>query len=677
MNLTQIEIECYKSLVGQTFTITDRCMSFVGLNESGKTNVLNAIRMLDWNYEPTLKERSKLNDCLPTVIFHFEDLTSDTATKILTDEISKLDLPLGDNLHIITPDSIKISSLRVTRKIQEEGDASDSIDFNIDFDFTSKGFMIIEEEPVFPSDPQPASSDNPDSVLTINKEMQVGDEVVSLEKGLILKADQIADTHLSYFTELTKENIIEIIRPLIEEALEERIPTVVYWEYNDKYLIPSEITYDDFLKDGEPSEVSEPLYNIFMISSKLRIHNVDELIARVEDWKINASRRRKDSQIINDAVNKYIKKIWKEYDQSIVIDLESSEITIHVRDPKSPSMNFYEMVERSQGFKTFVSFLLTVAAESHLEIMDNYILILDEPETHLHPSGVRFMKQELLKLAEQGNHVFFATHSIFMIDRKKLDRHVIVKKIEEYSCLKKVERNNITQESVIYEALGTQVDEFSINMKNLMFEGSIDRTLFQFFVENCHEKRGNTLLDYDFLDGGGTSEILKFFKDKVIPKESKWCLILDNDKPAQKLVDALERMFAAEFDTYFKVKNYSTKTDYELEDLLPIVIVENAFNSALRKFVSDENIKLSLDGKKPVSAQVEELKGRQNIKGELGKSIEKEFKVMIESDVLTHLKEVKKGTSIDKRKKLFQEAFNGYFVFVEKYIEEVTNADQT
>ena len=95
------------------------------------------------------------------------------------------------------------------------------------------------------------------------------------------------------------------------------------------------------------------------------------------------------------------------------------------------------------------------------------------------------MRNELISLAEQGNYVFFATHSIFMIDRENLQRHVIVEKVDEHSILKGVDRDNITQESVIYEALGTRLDEFSIRMQNIMFEGSLDRKLFSHFTNRC------------------------------------------------------------------------------------------------------------------------------------------------------------------------------------------------
>ena len=44
-------------------------MGFVGLNETGKTNLLDAIRMLDWNFQPTAKDRSKLNNGLPCLIW--------------------------------------------------------------------------------------------------------------------------------------------------------------------------------------------------------------------------------------------------------------------------------------------------------------------------------------------------------------------------------------------------------------------------------------------------------------------------------------------------------------------------------------------------------------------------------------------------------------------------------
>jgi predicted ATP-dependent endonuclease of OLD family len=41
----------------------------------------------------------------------------------------------------------------------------------------------------------------------------------------------------------------------------------------------------------------------------------------------------------------------------------------------------------------------------------NKVILLDEPETHLHPSGQKYLRNELLKISE-NNLVIYATHSI-------------------------------------------------------------------------------------------------------------------------------------------------------------------------------------------------------------------------------------------------------------------------
>ena len=89
-----------------------------------------------------------------------------------------------------------------------------------------------------------------------------------------------------------------------------------------------------------------------------------------------------------------------------------------------------------------------------------------------------------------------------MIDRAKLERHVIVKKDYESTNLIPVERSNILQEAVLYEAIGTTIDEFSIRYKNIIFEGDIDRYIFDFYQRNCIDK--NRFSEYELHNGGGT-----------------------------------------------------------------------------------------------------------------------------------------------------------------------------
>jgi predicted ATP-dependent endonuclease of OLD family len=651
MKLSLIEIKCFKNLIDQNLPVTTPCIGLVGLNESGKTNVLNAIRMLDWDYKPTHKDVSKLNDCVPCVIFHFV-IPDDAQKKFSRKILEKMEEE--PCTRFIGPDSVKVNSIRVTKTLSAENKRQSKITFDYDFDFKhAKNFSIISD----------------DAAILQDLQIQVDNTTIVLKKGIVIETISIPEAYRKYFSELTKDSIYGIPEQYINKLVAESIPTVVYWEYDDKYLIPSEITYDELMEGEQPYEVSQPLFNMLMLPDELKIGGEDDLSERIEVWKTDASKRRKDSQIVNEEVNKYIKKIWKDYDQSFEIDLETEKITVHIKDPRSHRKNYYEMAERSQGFKTFVSFLLTNAAATHLDMLDNCVMVLDEPETHLHPSGVRFMRNELLNLAKDGNYVFYATHSIFMIDRENLRRHVIMEKIDERSVIKTVERDNITQESVIYEALGTRVDEFSISFRNVMFEGCLDRRMFQFFIDQCIKKKKNPFVDHDLLDGGGVKQIHKFFKDKIIPIGSKWQLILDNDKPAQQLVRLLKEIFPDGFGKTIEVTHYSDINGHELEDLLPHDIVQNAFNSALKRAIPDIEDTLNLRPRKVISEQINEFEGRFSIESSKKSDIEKNFKENLDQLIKEKLVEISKEKTIPNRADKFKETFTDYYAFVNGLVE--------
>ena len=89
----------------------------------------------------------------------------------------------------------------------------------------------------------------------------------------------------------------------------------------------------------------------------------------------------------------------------------------------------YDFNQRSDGFKHFFSILLNLSAENKTGQLKNNIILLDEPELHLHPSGQKYLRDELLKIAE-NNLVIYATHSIYMVDKLNIDRHLSIKKQE-------------------------------------------------------------------------------------------------------------------------------------------------------------------------------------------------------------------------------------------------------
>lgn len=649
MKLKEILIDSYRSVCNQRILLDFTCKGFIGLNESGKSNVLNAIRALEDDHSFTLKDRSKINGKLPKVIYKFSlgNGEIESLVEYMNKNLKTIPQPEGNIFKEFT-----ISEVEVIVSIDNSGPEFKKVinySYNISYKLV-KDYLYLT-----------LSDDG-----LQEGEITIDSQNFSLPEVSLVEKQYIGEELMPKFVKIESDDFKEALEYEIEGFLQDKLPTIIFWEYNSKYLLPSEMTYEEFMKDNEPFENSAPLFNMFLLSGRLNISDTGDLLKRIVEWKADSSLRRKEAAILTEDVNRYIKGIWSDYDQDLAIELEENKITIHINDPDSSQKNYYEMEARSQGFKTFISFILTIGAEYENGTLSDFILLLDEPETHLHPSGVRFMRDELFKLSDGENYVFYATHSIFMIDRKELRRHYIVSKDNECTKINVVERNNITQEAVIYEALGTTIDEFSLSNRNIMFEGDLDLLLFKYYIINCLPKKNNHLLDYCLLNGGGTKRMSEFFSRKLIPKDSEWNIILDNDSPGQKFKENLndevkEDNFNLRFFFYSAVQNH------ELEDILPVELIESTINQTLRTLSFPTDF-VSIDGDaRPYSIRTEEFVGRNKISKN---EFEEYFKNSLYINCDLKLKEITKEKTIQGRNTKFMETFQGYYNFMQVILKE-------
>ena len=152
MKLSEIEIVSYRSIVNQKITITDRCIGLIGLNESGKSNVLNSIRSLDSTTNFTIKDQSKINDELPRVKFEF-----------LFDENDNIEFTEEFKQYIsgfkILPESEIVSQITITNCIitkylfKEKAEYKNNRSYNCNFTFTAKSdFMRIKTGAIIPDE---------------------------------------------------------------------------------------------------------------------------------------------------------------------------------------------------------------------------------------------------------------------------------------------------------------------------------------------------------------------------------------------------------------------------------------------------------------------------------------------------------------------------------------------
>jgi len=375
----------------------------------------------------------------------------------------------------------------------------------------------------------------------------------------------------------------------LREVLTTMLPKVVLWKYSDDYILQGETEFRGMKMAKSINAISRPLVNLFRIG--LGVNTLDELRAAIDELQNDSSERSRFQERLNRNVESYLKGVWPDFDQKISIALEQERIRVQFYDPACDDASYYNMQERSQGCQTFISFLLTVGAEAKHGVIRNTILLLDEPETHLHPSGVRYMLRELIKAAENQNTVVFATHSVFMIDKANYDRHVIIKKDREQTVIQPSKKDRIgffMQEEVLYSALDVDLTNEFVSRKlfNFVLEGNGDAVLFDCFYNKAlrTNDRPFDLNKTSIYHGGKCSDIKKYFSQKPIQLGATWVFILDKDPPANDLKAFIEGRYRDFIDKYIYVFQYDrddlADKYVELEDLLPTELLAEVIKSA-------------------------------------------------------------------------------------------------
>ncbi|PIT92126.1 MAG: hypothetical protein COU08_04065, partial [Candidatus Harrisonbacteria bacterium CG10_big_fil_rev_8_21_14_0_10_42_17] len=231
---------------------------------------------------------------------------------------------------------------------------------------------------------------------------------------------------------------------------------ITFWESSDEYLINDQINLTTFVTD--PKKTSVPLLNCFGLAG------IDEasIPAAINRLQTDPSEVSDLQDKLGDKVTAHIKKVWENHPVKIKFQINNMMLSFLVEDVgvkyDSKTTN-----QRSDGFRQFISFLLTISAENSTDQLSYSLLLLDEPETHLHPQAQEFLRNELIKITKnkEDNIVIFATHSNYMIDKDHLERCFRVEKQgNKKTKLEQIKGKDSSYSEVNYEVFGIPTNDY-------------------------------------------------------------------------------------------------------------------------------------------------------------------------------------------------------------------------
>ena len=607
MRLLKYKVNKFRSVKGTDWIETEQWTCFVGVNESGKTNLLLPL----WKFNPA--DNSTKIDLLL-------DYPRDEYSKIDENDGERKAEPFIEVLFEITDEELA--------------------DFNEKYDEFLK----------------PEESDEGDD--TPKKEVP---EKVGLSKFLLIKKDYEGNFYIHISDEKCEEkteNIQEFIGNKLFDEICERIPKFVYYsEYgnldSDLYLPRVKEDLDRIDSLGGKERMKARTLKILFGHLNL---NPDEILSLGQENKPNNDPKQKTAGAIEkESRNKQerfakiesaatylssqFKDWWTQGDYTFRFNADGEYFRIFVSDGERPSP--IELESRSKGLQWFFSFFLVFLAESK----DNHrdcILLLDEPGLSLHPNAqtdlIRFFEQ-----LSQNNQLIYTTHLPFLVDHNSLDR---VKAVYTEKGLTKAS-NDISKADKekkaiqpVNAAIGiTASQSLLVGCDIVIVEGVSDQ-FYLTMIKNHLVSKGKfkPKKELVFIPVGGAKGVKPVVSIIHGNNSDLPISLLDSDTTGKQFQQSLKQgLYKGDKDKVIETDTFTGKTGSEIEDLIPLDLIVDSFD---RLFRSEDGLEVDyIEAGQPIVPQLEKFAVDNQIilelgwKVELSKKVKQKFKTEVADEL--------------------------------------------
>ena len=428
MKLERVKIKNFRSIKEATIEFDPSCRVLVGKNESGKSNILRALKLLDREYIPSNDDKRTIrrgekalkqdgSDSYVAFIFTLQEEESQKLFDVAQSKISQI--------HSLQPYLGRLNGEIVT------------------LDMLNAYLSEIEYR-------------------------------VNLQTGERHYLNPIIQSENFKLIEPTTD-LYRVLSESSEEVLSEHLPSVLFWQYKNDDILPERVNLQSFRDNPDSYPLLKNMFLLYGVE--------DDKIGMFIDNAMGNGITYLENHLagIAETATDHLKAVWEERrNENIQFSLKpygEFEITMNIKEDR-----WYKFEQRSDGFKRFIYFLLTLSFQAKTNRLRNTLLLLDEPSTGLHPSSERDLLDELIKISNE-NYLVYSTHSIFMIDLKKIKRHYIVKRDNEITSVRETEESRIVDEEVLYKSLGFSLLDI-LKPKNIIFEGWRDKRIFELVIEN-------------------------------------------------------------------------------------------------------------------------------------------------------------------------------------------------
>ncbi|WP_429806922.1 AAA family ATPase [Ensifer sp. B1-9] len=266
---------------------------------------------------------------------------------------------------------------------------------------------------------------------------------------------------------------------------------------------------------------------------------------------------------------------WKQGDYRFRFEADGSHFRIWVADDRRPTE--VELENRSTGLQWFLSFYLVFLVESHGDHKRS-ILLLDEPGMSLHPLAQRDLSAFFDSLADT-NQILYTSHSPFLVDADRLERarKVYVASNGTTKATANLRHNEGKDDQAgaayaVHSALNLSVAEsLLVGCQPILVEGASDQhylASIKSLLLSAGRIKPKRELVFPPCGGAKTARVVASIltgRDETLPK-----VLLDSDAQGKRFADTLRaELYASNPERVLSVADFVGFGLSEIEDLFP------------------------------------------------------------------------------------------------------------
>ncbi|MFT4120249.1 AAA family ATPase [Bradyrhizobium sp.] len=452
MRLTKFKVTNFRSVVDSGWIDSERVTALIGVNESGKTNLLLPL----WKLNPAREGEIKPTSDYPKgnyaavraapgsfPFIHAEFVPTDAIRKKLA-ELTGLDEDavglfcvsrFFDGGHTVTFPNFKKADALSGAELISILTAAET-DISAMNQLSKEGSLKADIQSALASAKQndgPVSAYNASALdaviaplLALLPEMPAPTSSIVPRLNLLIQDLEAAKSKLL----APAPNEVGAVKRFVIESLPRFVYYSNYGNLDSEIYLPhvvQNLAREDLgAKEAAKARTLRVLFNFVQLQPKQILElgrDFKDPSRQPNEQEIAeiATKKRERTILLNSAgtdLTKRFRDWWKQGDYTFEFQADGDHFRIWVSDSKRPEK--IELEDRSSGLQWFLSFYLIFLVESSGDHADA-ILLLDEPGLSLHPLAQRDLSAFFENLAST-NQIVYTTHSPFLVDADMLDR---------------------------------------------------------------------------------------------------------------------------------------------------------------------------------------------------------------------------------------------------------------